>query len=361
MFFNHAKIEKLEADNAALHQQLNELRQQNAQLGSELSVLRSSVEDERGSHAKAQAIVELYNVLLEAYEDGMRFVQNNVTQNVANLDELNHLNDITTTKAGEISAKTEDVMTSMQKIEELTGSLQGEAQSLNNNVQSISEIINLIKDISDQTNLLALNAAIEAARAGEHGRGFAVVADEVRKLAERTQKATLEVEVNINVLKQSSSGMMDTSEVFSQEARGAIGTLSDFEERLNQVGDNARLISKKSKIVADNIHVTNGKIDHILLKLEAYESLVSKRHTTIPDETGCRFGQWYGSIKNVLVHDHKAMSEIEQHHKTVHQGIKSAIDIFAKGEDLNQGVDIMKNVERSSKSAFETLLNSIRN
>lgn len=359
MFFNRAKIEKLEVENVSLRQQLDELRQQNTQLERELSVLQGSVEEERSAHAKGKAIVELYNVLLEAYEDGMRFVQNNVTQNVLSLDELNHLNEITTAKAGEISAKTEDVMASMQKIEELTGSLQGEAQSLNNNVQSISEIINLIKDISDQTNLLALNAAIEAARAGEHGRGFAVVADEVRKLAERTQKATLEVEVNINVLKQSSSGMMDTSEVFSQEARDAINTLGDFEERLKQVGDNAHLISKKSKNVADNIHITNGKIDHILLKLEAYESLVSKRHSSIPDETGCRFGQWYGSIKNVLIHDPKAMSEIEQNHKTVHQGIKSAIDIFAKGDDLDKGIDIMKNVERSSKSAFETLLGSV--
>lgn len=359
MFFNSAKIARLEADNAALQQQLNDFRHQNAQLENELSVFRSNSEMERSQNSKNKAIAELYTVLLEAYEDGMRFVQNIVTNNVMSLDEVNHLNEITTAKSSEISAKTDEVMTSMQKIEELTGGLQGETQTLNNNVQSISEIINLIKDISDQTNLLALNAAIEAARAGEHGRGFAVVADEVRKLAERTQKATLEVEVNINVLKQSSSGMMDTSEVFTAEARHAIEILSDFEDRLEEVGNNAHAIADKSKTVADSIHITNGKIDHILLKLEAYEALVTNKGASIPDENSCRFGQWYGGVRNTLIRNSKAMNDIEQHHKLVHQGVKSAIELFAEGKDWEKAIGIMKNVEHSSKSAFETLLDAL--
>ena len=112
-------------------------------------------------------------------------------------------------------------------------------RQLGDNSRQIGEIIQVIEDIADQTNLLALNAAIEAARAGEQGRGFAVVADEVRKLAERTAKATKEISAKIKKIQLDTNGAVDSMEKGTEEAEKGKNLADKAGESLIKIIDGA--------------------------------------------------------------------------------------------------------------------------
>jgi len=354
MFGCSAKIEKLEQEYKA---KIRELEAENNRLHDELRQLKNAQTTNQPSQNKKED--ELTDIIIQSYSSGTNFLQRTIEDNLLQLEDINDLNDKTNNRMVNVQDQTAKIASTVETIQEHANTLGDDSNSLNDSVMSIAEIINLIKDISDQTNLLALNAAIEAARAGEHGRGFAVVADEVRKLAERTQKATMEVEININGLKQNSNSMMEISNTFMDETSKVMEVVDVFSENIQKVVENSDEIKNKTLNLTNELNVSNSKIDHIALKITGYKAIIDNQVTNITDENSCRFAKWFPEVSHTLLKGNSRIPSITKYHQTVHQGLKAAMTQNANG-NVDGALAKLKEVEHASEVGFEELLEAVK-
>ncbi len=178
-----------------------------------------------------------------------------------------------------ILALTKDIQMSASTEIELAHKI----QQLSHDAEQVKEVLVVISDIADQTNLLALNAAIEAARAGEHGRGFAVVADEVRKLAERTQKSLQEINATINVIVQAISDSSEQMTSISEKVESLATTAHEVETKINNmflVMGNATNVSDKT---AENYLKTGSEIEVMMESISQINDISSQNARSVEE------------------------------------------------------------------------------
>lgn len=341
---------KLKEHNEELLESNDNLHQRIIELESKLHHYASMPKEN-----KSEILMKMQNKHLKS---NIVDIQSNMAESVAAAKDSLHKTNEQVESISRIGEKANRIVTTLDNLNELSENSMHTVTGLSQRTDDISNILSLIKDISDQTNLLALNAAIEAARAGEHGRGFAVVADEVRKLADRTDKAVSEINISLQSMKQDVDSMSEQFKDIQEGITSSNELVHVIYDCLEEDSANMRHSFEGMGFANDRVFMSLAKLDHILWKVNTYYSAITKEEQLkFVDHHNCRLGKWYyeGDGKESFSKTPN-YSKLEAPHAIVHNGTHKVFDLMTQENiDVNSLVKAFEEMEKGSDEVFKSL------
>jgi methyl-accepting chemotaxis protein len=329
-----------------------------AQLKKEIQYLKDNKQEDIIVDTNEEKIKKLFKYQNDNLKKGLLDIQANISESTelarTNLSESHKINNTYEESKNKLNSIVDDIASLTNNATDINNVV----SELNAKASDIADAVVTIDQISFQTNILSLNAAVEAATAGEAGKGFAVVAQEVRNLATRSAEAAKEITKVINSIQDS---VEQTNQKFAVMTK-AIDTISNNTVNYSANIDEVMVISKETFSglghITDRIFMSLAKLDHVIWKVNTYLSVANKEPAfAFVDHKNCRLGKWYneGLGKRYFANT-PSYSKLDTPHSRVHNGTHHVFDEI-KNEKLNYEklLNSFKEMEDASDEVFSLL------